>query len=171
MGLDLLELRPFSGLPPLLNEIGNQAGPTGLVTRAKARSRISVEILIEEQMISPMGIFLKFPVIPEARALATFVPAKDSNQAIGELSCDREGGDELTVACFCTHSKIGAQGMAEFHQRPDEQIIRGKPYRPSPIGVATFNPDRGLAGLIAHTFASETKWVLLMVLGNAANSV
>jgi hypothetical protein len=43
----------------LFDQLGNQAGPAGLVTRADAGAIVAVEILVEKDQVPPVGIALK----------------------------------------------------------------------------------------------------------------
>jgi len=50
------------------NQIPHEASPTGPVAGAKTGTVISVEVLVEEQIILPVGIGLDFCVPPELPA-------------------------------------------------------------------------------------------------------
>src|SRR5215469_17707168 len=47
------------GLSPLVDERGDQPGPARLVGGAQTRSRVAVEVLVEEDQVSPVRILLK----------------------------------------------------------------------------------------------------------------
>jgi len=42
-----------------LDELGNNSGPAGLVAGAQARAGVAVEVLVEENVVSPVGIGLE----------------------------------------------------------------------------------------------------------------
>lgn len=44
---------------PLVNEVCDHAGPTSLVAGAEAGAAVSVEVFIEQQVVTPMGVFLE----------------------------------------------------------------------------------------------------------------
>ena len=44
----------FSGFPALLQQLGNEAGPTGLVTRTHAAAAVTVEILMKLDEVTPV---------------------------------------------------------------------------------------------------------------------
>jgi hypothetical protein len=44
----------------LLDQLGNQTGPTGLVTRADFRPVVAVKIFVEVDEITPIWILLEF---------------------------------------------------------------------------------------------------------------
>ena len=68
-------------LAALLHELGNDAGPAGLVIGANPGARISIEVLVKENEIAPMRIGLEFLEIGEYRSAAFFVPEKGRRQA------------------------------------------------------------------------------------------
>jgi len=45
---------------PLINEIRDQRGPAGLMACTESRSVVAVEMLVEESVVAPMRIVLKF---------------------------------------------------------------------------------------------------------------
>src|SRR5258705_9735088 len=62
-----------ASLPILLYQLGNECGPPGLVTSADAGAVVAVEVFMEWDQITPMGIFLEFFRAAEDRPAALFV--------------------------------------------------------------------------------------------------
>src|SRR3954453_12223981 len=60
-----------------VHDTGNHSCPSGLMARAKARAVVAVEILIEQNKISPVRVFLQLPGSSIHRAAAIFVRKKD----------------------------------------------------------------------------------------------
>ena len=67
---------------------GDDAGPTRLVASAEASTVVAVEVFVEQQMIAPMRITLKFFGATENRPPVGFVAQKDVGQTIGDLARD-----------------------------------------------------------------------------------
>jgi hypothetical protein len=56
-----------------MDECGNKARPSGLVACTQAFSRISMEILVEQEMLVPAGISLKPTLVSETGAIALWI--------------------------------------------------------------------------------------------------
>ena len=64
----------FTELPAaLLNQLGDQAGPSGLMTGAHSGTRVAVEILVKENQVAPMRVHLELFQVAEYRTAAIFV--------------------------------------------------------------------------------------------------
>jgi len=63
---------------------------SGLVAGADPGAVVSVEVLIEQQIVSPVGIALEFFASTEYRPPAGFIAQEDAGQAIGDLVRDLE---------------------------------------------------------------------------------
>ena len=71
-----------AALPPrLLNQFRYQSRPACLVTRADASAVVAVEVFVEENRISPEGIFLKLVGASEDGASPGLVTEKDAGQS------------------------------------------------------------------------------------------
>src|SRR5215471_7258917 len=66
----------------------NNSGPSGLMVGAEASSVVALEVLVEQDEISPMAIFLKLPVPPVHRPPSVLVPEKNIGQPMRKLLSD-----------------------------------------------------------------------------------
>src|SRR6266576_2164947 len=84
--------------PPLVDQIGDQAAPAGLVAGSQAHSAVAVVVLVEEQIVLPVRVVLKFLVGTETWALAVGAAFEDCDHAIGGFLCHivRRNGLTLT---------------------------------------------------------------------------
>src|SRR5687767_7816132 len=82
----------------LLDQFGDEGGPAGLVARAEAGAGISVEVLIEEEMVAPVGVLLEGRTVGEHRAAAVRVALEDLHQALREEVRDLGECEECTGA-------------------------------------------------------------------------
>src|SRR5215211_3272127 len=55
--------RVLAGATPLIDEGCHEAGPAGLVRGAQPLSALGVEVLVEEDQVSPVGVLLELPAI------------------------------------------------------------------------------------------------------------
>jgi hypothetical protein len=72
----------------LLQQLGDQAGPAGLVAGAHAATAVAVEILVEGDMVAPVGVALEQLDLAEDRSSTISVPQEDALQAARDVACD-----------------------------------------------------------------------------------
>src|SRR5262249_23408362 len=72
----------------LVDQVGDEPRPTGLVRCATAAAIVAVEIFMEQDVILEMRIGLKFLVAAENRAPAICPAQKKLEQASAQLVCD-----------------------------------------------------------------------------------
>src|SRR5690349_2486988 len=73
--------------PPLVDQVGDQAAPAGLVAGSQAHSAVAVVVLVEEQTVLPVRVVLKFLVRPETGAPAVGAALEYRDHAIGRFLC------------------------------------------------------------------------------------
>ena len=80
-------LRPMVGtfLAALLEEFGDQAGPTRLMAGANAGAVVAVEVLVKQRIILPMRIGLEFLLSAEHGTATGGVSDKRSDETMGQL--------------------------------------------------------------------------------------
>ena len=71
--------------PPLVNQTGNQPCPSGLMAGPQTLAGVPVIVLVEEKVVAPMRVSLKFLAISETRSLAVLITRKDSDHALGNF--------------------------------------------------------------------------------------
>src|SRR6516162_3247311 len=71
----------------VFEQTGNDSRPPGLMAGADAGPVVAVKVFVEQQMVTPIGIALKFFGAAKNRAPTGFVAQKDPRQAIGDLLC------------------------------------------------------------------------------------
>ena len=81
-------------LAMLLDEFGDQAGPAGLVASAHPGAVITMEVLVEQHVIAPVGVVLKALAPAEHRSPAVTVaqkdpPSYDSDVAVSDAPSGR----------------------------------------------------------------------------------
>src|SRR5262245_44598508 len=78
----------LSSVTPLINEVGHETSPAGLVCGAQTVTVIAVEVLVELQVIAPVWILLPDTLMAVDRASPGRISRKDANQAIGKATGD-----------------------------------------------------------------------------------
>src|SRR5712692_2451203 len=70
-----------------LDQFGNKTGPAGLLARPQPSATVSVEVLVEQDVILPLRIGLEFFRTSVHRPAARLVAQENSSQPIGYFLC------------------------------------------------------------------------------------
>src|ERR1700722_3183649 len=68
-----------------LDQLGDEARPSGLMVGSNAASAVPVEVLVKQQIVAKMGIFLHPRVVGIQRPAARGILEKDPTQTVTEL--------------------------------------------------------------------------------------
>jgi hypothetical protein len=68
----------------LLDQLGHQPGPAGLVAGAQPGARLAVEVLVEQHQVAPAGVALQGLVPPGEGAPPRLIREEEADQAPGE---------------------------------------------------------------------------------------
>src|SRR5271167_5173961 len=106
LGFALRKGTCFPGIQKLLrvettekfDQLCDHAGPTGLMTGPEARAVIAVEVLVEQDVILPVGIGLEFLRASVHRPPAGFIPQEDPLQTVGNFPSYLEQVHQLARA-------------------------------------------------------------------------
>src|SRR5579864_3136728 len=79
--------RPRESFSALLQKLGDQRGPAGLMARSQARAVVAVEIFVKQRIIAEIRIVLESLRAAEHRPAAAGVAQKQSRQAPRQLGC------------------------------------------------------------------------------------
>src|SRR4029453_12950647 len=85
----LEKLRPVKGAEEF-DKLGDDTGPARLVAGSKACAIVTVEIFVEQDVIFPLWIGLKFLRTSVHRPPAGPISQKDPGQPIGDFPCHLE---------------------------------------------------------------------------------
>src|SRR5262249_23253661 len=86
-------LRKYVDAPSFPNKLisdATQPLPTSLMTGTKSGSVVAVEVLIEQQVISPSGVALEFLSAAEDRPAAILIAQKNPTQTTGDFASNLE---------------------------------------------------------------------------------
>src|SRR4051812_17741502 len=80
----LAYLERASGIrkPVELDQRGDEPGPAGLVTGAQPGTVVTVEVLVEEDVVAPVGIRLELLHVAVDRSSPVFITGKGADQAL-----------------------------------------------------------------------------------------
>src|SRR5712691_7400336 len=77
---------PQSSVTPLIDQVGDETSPPGLVRGPETVAVIPMEILVELQVIAPVRILLPHTLLAVDGTSARRISRKDTNQAIGKAA-------------------------------------------------------------------------------------
>src|SRR5262249_15739056 len=120
----------------LLDELGDQSGPAGLVARTDSGAVVGVEGFVKRNQIAPMRVVLKFFSAAEDGSLPIRVQEEDLHEPTRNFSGDLPERHHLSRARRAFDLETVAEIVVELLQRLDEQEIDRKPDRAAPVGVA-----------------------------------
>src|SRR5438132_2022650 len=81
-----MRVQAFLSPAPFVYQRGNQCAPTRLMRSSYTRAVVAVKILVEQNVIAPVRIFLKFLRSAVHGATTRFISGEDANHTIGQLS-------------------------------------------------------------------------------------
>ena len=90
----------------LLNQLGDQARPAGLVARAKARAAVAMKILVEQEMVAPVWVCLQECIAAVEGPVALLIAQKEIDQPVREHIGHAIQRQILAGACRAFDQKI-----------------------------------------------------------------
>src|SRR5579871_235740 len=136
--------------PLLLNELGNQAGPAGLMARAQARAIIAMKIFMEEDVVAPMLVALQERIAAVERPPAAFIAQEEVDEPVREVIGNRIQRQILPRAGGAFDQKIITIVVVELLQGLNQQIVDREPDRTAPVRVTAKQAAARFGRLIAH---------------------
>ena len=80
----------------------------------EALSCVCIVVLVEQQAITPVRIFLELAVWAEASTVFMFVLAKQTDHAIGDFCRHGKWRDGLAVAALSSYREVRSKRATEF---------------------------------------------------------
>src|SRR5579884_360140 len=118
------------------DQVGDEAGPAGLVRRAEPRARVAVEVLVEEDRVPPSGILLQQAVPAEDGAPAVVAPQEERDQPPLELVGDRGQRHRAAGARRALDAPRVAEVAVVGAERAGKQVVDREPDGAAPVRVA-----------------------------------
>lgn len=158
----------------LLDELGNETRPAGLVGRAQARAAIAVKILVEEDQIAEVGVGLQKFRLP-VESTVPVSTQKEVDQAAGKFGRNFPKGHPAARAGGIFDFEVVAVIVMEFLKRFDDQVVDRKPDWAAPVGIAAKQAALGFGGRVNNgmRLAPRKKRIglLFVVLGKRSNPI
>src|SRR5262245_35491355 len=129
----------------LLNQLGHQPSPAGLMTGAKPRAVVAVEVFEEVNQVAPVFVALKFFYTAVYGPAPIFSTQEEFDQPPRQLLADLPQVHHLSRPGWAFDYEvvvvaIVSEVLVILLQRFDNQEIDREPHRPAPIGVAAEQP-------------------------------
>lgn len=156
--------------PPLVDQTGDQSGPTCLMARAQAFSSVAVIVLVEEETVAPVGVCLKFFTVSETSSTPILVARKNSDHPFCNFSRHSSGGNRLpSIGRF--DGEVRPQRITKTQQRMNQKVRGREPDRPSPIRVPSFELRFGLARLVTQSAFAKVERMRLVIFRQTSDTV
>src|SRR5262249_10307752 len=123
-------------LRALLKELRHNASPSRLVARAHAGAVVTMEVLVEEDQVLPVRVFLIQSVRPMNRTPAVGSPQENLLRPPREFGGAFPQRHPLPGTGRALYLEFVAQIVVELLQRFDEQKVHREPYRSAPVRIA-----------------------------------
>ena len=131
---------------PLVNQVGNQPRPPGLVVRAQSRAVLTMEVFVEEEAVAPVGILLELRRRAEDPPCAVLPSREQADHPVRQIASHVAGAERRTVGCRRVDLELRTVRGGELRQRFDQQIRRREPDRPAPVRIAALDFESASAG-------------------------
>src|SRR5215216_5613092 len=106
-----------------MNESGDHPGPTGLMACPYPGAVVAVEVLVEQQIVSPQRIGLELLGFPEHGAPTVGPESEDTLEPARDLAGDLEQGHHPARAGGALDAEVVAVVCIEVRQRADDQHV------------------------------------------------
>src|SRR5262247_4591895 len=140
----------------LLNQLGHQPRPSGLMAGAEPSAVVAVKVLKEEDLVAPVLVALEFFYPAVCGSSPVFAAQEEFDQPPRQLLADvpeihhfsRPGrAFDLEVVAVAIVREV----LVIFLQRFDDQEVDREPHRPAPIRVAAEQPRLRLRRLVIYS--------------------
>src|SRR5262249_40936607 len=122
-----------------LHQEGDDAGPSGLMAGPDARTRVAMEVFVEQDVVAPV-LIVPLTVIAMGRPASLLVAGEQAGQPSRELLADYQEVQLATRADRTLDLEVVAQVGILVDQRADEHELHRHPDRSPPVGVAPKHP-------------------------------
>src|SRR5690348_4646033 len=146
------------------DDVGDQAGPAGLVPGAERRPVVTVEVLAEDQVVPPGRVVLE-PLVPaEAGPPAAGTAGEQGNEPVLEVGSHLVQGELGSAPGRVLDREVVAEEPAVPFQGADDQVVQREPERAAPVGVAAEHRRGGLGGFVVDAGRDPVDLELVRVL-------
>src|SRR5262249_28776296 len=134
--------------PEELDQSGDETRPARLVTGAEAGAVVAVEVLVEQEQVSPVWIRLEFPGAPVRGTGALLVTQERTHETLGDFSSNLEQVHALAGARRALHREVVAIKRVQIQEPADDEHVHREPDGSPPVRVAAEETARGLGRLV-----------------------
>lgn len=133
-----------------MHSAGDEAGPAGLMACAEAGAVVAIEIFVEQDVVTPVGVLLKLRGAAVDGASSRAIFQENAMQPVIDFAGDFV---ESHLAAG-TGGAFDFKGVAEIcvvvEKSADDQAVDGRPDWAAPIGIATEHAGVRFRGLVRN---------------------
>ena len=142
---------------------------------AQSGAVVAVEVLVEQDVVAPVGIALEFLRATIDGTPAMLVAGEDPGEPVGDLFAHLEQVHHLPGTCGAFDFEVVAVIEIEVPERPDDEQVDRHPDRSPPVGVAAEHAGVRLGRQVVHAVLLaayvQDERMLLVELGERADSI
>src|SRR4051812_5764931 len=105
------------------------------MARPDTRAIVAVEEFVEQDVVPPVGVALKFFGPPINRSPAVCIACERSDQTVSDFLADLKEVHQLAGSSRTLDPEIVSIVLIQIQERPDEHDVDRHPYRAAPVGV------------------------------------
>src|SRR5687768_4772205 len=134
----------------LLNELGDEGCPPGLMARSEPGAAVAVEVLVKWNQVVPVRVGLQAFGPAEDGTAPRLVLQEYPRQPMRDFLGDLPERHHPPGSRRALHRVAVAEVVVELLERLDEQEVDRKPDRSAPVRVAPEEPTGGFGRLVVH---------------------
>src|SRR5215467_4592022 len=119
-----------------IDKADDQSRPARLVTCAQSGTVVAVEILVEQEVVLPVGVLLELLGAPVHWPRPSFTAQKDARESARQLLRNLIERQVLSRAGRTLDLEVIAVELVQVQQRADQQSVDRHPNRAAPVGIA-----------------------------------
>src|SRR5882724_708237 len=135
----------------LFNQLGDQSRPARLVTRPNSGAVVAMKVLMEIDVVAPLGLRLEFLEAAEDRPRSIFRTEENARETPGNFCSRIPQRCPFAGARWEFHRKTITIKVVKLLERLNKQEIDGEPNGPAPIGIAAEQARARFRRFIVHT--------------------
>ena len=120
----------------VVNQIKHQTTPSRLVTGTNAGPIITMEVLIKQEIILPIGVALKGPLTAKDWSKAFSIACENGNESVREILGNFVEVCHLAATGWEFNLEVVAEIRVVDTQRANDREVDWHPDRPAPVAVA-----------------------------------
>src|SRR5690554_3643379 len=158
----------------MINQIGDQTGPTRLMRSSDSPTIFTVKVFVEQDQIPVLRLLIEGLIPQIDRSFSPAIFPENTDQIGGYALADLSHGPLVFRLIGVWNRQFIPKMLLVFFQGLNDEIINRKPNWATPVGVSAVNQRSGFTGIVGdaviHAVDVHVEW-LRMNFGKRADPV